>query len=118
MCALPIEPLLVKRKKAYELRISDWSSDVCSSDLPRALLPTGPRLTRLQEADVDHVALDDTADRRQQRRHVAALHPGAAARIEHGLQLLDHEGDVAAAAEHRGDHARQRQRTGERKSAV
>src|SRR3546814_1549655 len=23
----------LKRKKAYELRISDWSSDVCSSDL-------------------------------------------------------------------------------------
>src|SRR3546814_10652729 len=25
---------LVKQKTAYELRISDWSSDVCSSDLP------------------------------------------------------------------------------------
>src|SRR3546814_1464048 len=24
-----------KQKTAYELRISDWSSDVCSSDLPR-----------------------------------------------------------------------------------
>src|SRR3546814_4306621 len=33
-----------KQKTAYEMRISDWSSDVCSSDLPRrprsaALLP-------------------------------------------------------------------------------
>src|SRR3546814_7857834 len=26
-----------KQKTAYELRISDWSSDVCSSDLIRAL---------------------------------------------------------------------------------
>src|SRR3546814_1984439 len=26
---------LFKPKTAYELRISDWSSDVCSSDLPR-----------------------------------------------------------------------------------
>src|SRR3546814_12901426 len=25
-----------KQKTAYEMRISDWSSDVCSSDLPRA----------------------------------------------------------------------------------
>src|SRR3546814_10868470 len=25
----------VKQKTAYELRISDWSSDGCSSDLPR-----------------------------------------------------------------------------------
>src|SRR3546814_12234259 len=29
----------VKQKTAYELRISDWSSDVCSSDLSPALLP-------------------------------------------------------------------------------
>src|SRR3546814_7959350 len=26
-----------KQKTAYEMRISDWSSDVCSSDLPLAL---------------------------------------------------------------------------------
>src|SRR3546814_19430558 len=30
-----------KQKTAYEMRISDWSSDVCSSDLPkRAACPT------------------------------------------------------------------------------
>src|SRR3546814_9697184 len=27
-----------KQRTAYELRISDWSSDVCSSDLPQGLL--------------------------------------------------------------------------------
>src|SRR3546814_2764781 len=27
---------LFKQKTAYEMRISDWSSDVCSSDLDRA----------------------------------------------------------------------------------
>src|SRR3546814_2187820 len=27
-----------KQKTAYEMRISDWSSDVCSSDLPRQVL--------------------------------------------------------------------------------
>src|SRR3546814_8008751 len=26
----------LKQKTAYEMRISDWSSDVCSSDLPAA----------------------------------------------------------------------------------
>src|SRR3546814_9080705 len=26
-----------KRKTGYEMRISDWSSDVCSSDLPLAM---------------------------------------------------------------------------------
>src|SRR3546814_7605538 len=34
-----------KQKTAYEMRISDWSSDVCSSDLPG----TGPG--RLQSQD-------------------------------------------------------------------
>src|SRR3546814_6538751 len=28
-----------KQKTAYEMRISDWSSDVCSSDLPNAPVP-------------------------------------------------------------------------------
>src|SRR3546814_7236195 len=27
-----------KQKTAYDLRISDWSSDVCSSDLPHAAI--------------------------------------------------------------------------------
>src|SRR3546814_5955630 len=33
-----------KQKTAYEMRISDWSSDVCSSDLHDAVEP--PRLAR------------------------------------------------------------------------
>src|SRR3546814_8140284 len=33
-----------KQKTAYEMRISDWSSDVCSSDL--AHIELGPRVTR------------------------------------------------------------------------
>src|SRR3546814_8738018 len=28
----------VKQKTAYEMRISDWSSDVCSSDLATAMM--------------------------------------------------------------------------------
>src|SRR3546814_7057562 len=37
-----------KQKTAYEMRISDWSSDVCSSDLSRASLGscTHSRCTR------------------------------------------------------------------------
>src|SRR3546814_885925 len=31
-----------KQKTAYEMRISDWSSDVCSSDLPVWTYHTGP----------------------------------------------------------------------------
>src|SRR3546814_11607970 len=32
-----------KQKTAYEMRISDWSSDVCSSDLPLILDTADPR---------------------------------------------------------------------------
>src|SRR3546814_8475266 len=34
MCSLPLYLMCCKQKTAYEMRISDWSSDVCSSDLP------------------------------------------------------------------------------------
>src|SRR3546814_2124988 len=40
--------LLFKQKTAYELRISDWSSDVCSSDL-------------LQPGNVDIVLINDSS---------------------------------------------------------
>src|SRR3546814_2938752 len=35
---------VVKQKTAYEMRISDWSSDVCSSDLP-GIQPDGSYIT-------------------------------------------------------------------------
>src|SRR3546814_6839579 len=34
--------LFLKQKTAYEMRISDWSSDVCSSDLLRTMADVGP----------------------------------------------------------------------------
>src|SRR3546814_2242990 len=35
MWLVSIEIFFFKQKTAYEMRISDWSSDVCSSDLPK-----------------------------------------------------------------------------------
>src|SRR3546814_12466398 len=35
MCASLFFFFFFKQKTAYEMRISDWSSDVCSSDLPQ-----------------------------------------------------------------------------------
>src|SRR3546814_18200753 len=64
-----------KQKTAYEMRISDWSSDVCSSDLPaRPLLV----------ADRDHVIGEDAPecgvrDRRRAvlvRRRMGMRKPG------------------------------------------
>src|SRR3546814_4319838 len=47
-----------KQKTAYEVRISDWSSDVCSSDLFEGLTPT--MVVALGESGVR--TLDDLAD--------------------------------------------------------
>src|SRR3546814_1306505 len=42
-----------KQKTAYEMRISDWSSDVCSSDLRKE------RLRHLRRQDITDAALVD-----------------------------------------------------------
>src|SRR3546814_4475145 len=50
-----------KQKTAYEMRISDWSSDVCSSDLPHALVPIFPAsvsATDLVGVDMRQLAFD------------------------------------------------------------
>src|SRR3546814_4736091 len=39
-----------KQKTAYEMRISDWSSDVCSSDLAAAAARTGVPISKLKTA--------------------------------------------------------------------
>src|SRR3546814_10250169 len=38
-----------KQKTAYEMRISDWSSDVCSSDLPGNRVPPSVPIPRALE---------------------------------------------------------------------
>src|SRR3546814_14227289 len=64
--------VVIKQKSAYEVRISDWSSDVCSSDLdviddlPDAVQATDPanRAAVVEEANQELAAmLDDLAER-------------------------------------------------------
>src|SRR3546814_7846345 len=42
-----------KQKTAYEMRISDWSSDVCSSDLPSILTIPYAAITAFVDPSVD-----------------------------------------------------------------
>src|SRR3546814_11806970 len=63
-----------KQKTAYEMRISDWSSDVCSSDL----LVEADRAAQLLDGDV---ALD-------QGRHRGIGGPHAEAEEQHAAQHL------------------------------
>src|SRR3546814_9881722 len=78
--------LFFKQKTAYEMRISDWSSDVCSSDL----LPSE-----------DAVELDGVAHRLVDlQRHLLAAEDeggdglGALRRAQQRLRLLDRKSVV------------------------
>src|SRR3546814_5419135 len=51
-----------KQKTAYEMRISDWSSDVCSSDLIRPAVGSGKTGVNATGYPEGHYALSD-ADR-------------------------------------------------------
>src|SRR3546814_10414166 len=50
-----------KQKTAYEMRISDWSSDVCSSDLFAQHVAPGRAIMRLME-EIDQCLDDSGAD--------------------------------------------------------
>src|SRR3546814_14933716 len=47
-----------KQKTAYEMRISDWSSDVCSSDLARREPAVGAEALRLIEEEQHRGVMD------------------------------------------------------------
>src|SRR3546814_6864971 len=53
-----------KQKTAYEMRISDWSSDVCSSDLPRTIAEQYACLPSLQTFNqrLGDIAMADDPD--------------------------------------------------------
>src|SRR3546814_10635888 len=73
-----------KQKTAYEMRISDWSSDVCSSDLGVVLyeMLTGQRPEAAGETRVA-----STQTLRLPSEQLATLPPGTADRIAHGQGL-------------------------------
>src|SRR3546814_4986099 len=87
-----------KQKTAYEMRISDWSSDVCSSDLVRV---QGLRAAPL------------FVDNQVRQRHRLAEFLGAAAardRHQHGSQAADgaHRGPLRAVWRASGARLRRR----------
>src|SRR3546814_10570150 len=50
-----------KQKTAYEMRISDWSSDVCSSDLPLVCLTAySAPMAQLLDPHVDLLLVGDS----------------------------------------------------------
>src|SRR3546814_14074518 len=72
-----------KQKTAYEMRISDWSSDVCSSDLVGLLAANLAGLQRQVRAG------NIAADRRKDTLHAAARVGGAAHDLDLALAGID-----------------------------
>src|SRR3546814_3276516 len=69
-----------KQKTAYEMRISDWSSDVCSSDLGSAISRRGTAVV-LPDATVQRPGLPDVAAThaiREEVDHVTRHQPSPA----------------------------------------
>src|SRR3546814_7763452 len=63
-----------KQKTAYEVRISDWSSDVCSSDQLKVVRADKPLLEQLDFYPVDQAAPEFGAYQYNGRgRHFAGL---------------------------------------------
>src|SRR3546814_8604630 len=78
-----------KQKTAYEMRISDWSSDVCSSDLVGPVVPDRAR-GKLHAVAHDVVLIGEDVERvfRLQRLQLALRHrEGVVAEI-HLLRVL------------------------------
>src|SRR3546814_5518516 len=61
-----------KQKTAYEMRISDWSSDVCSSDLLSLAIGRRGQNVRLASQltgwDIDILTEQEESERRQKER--------------------------------------------------
>src|SRR3546814_13352789 len=75
------------------MRISDWSSDVCSSDL-MAIVVVDPRRTMTAEAADLHLALKPGTDVALFNGLLAHL---AASQASHGAFLAQHTAGLAAA---------------------
>src|SRR3546814_16685472 len=82
-----------KQKTAYEMRISDWSSDVCSSDLIEQ------RDLHLAPDRAPAVRIGELVHRERAHRHRERLRPGVAANPRddgHQRRERDHMLDRAA----------------------
>src|SRR3546814_746144 len=74
-----------KQKTAYEMRISDWSSDVCSSDLPF-------RRQRFRSAGGEAL---ETVERNRPA-HVVAAHVDNARRSSNIAEIINQQGLAVA----------------------
>src|SRR3546814_16330932 len=88
---------LFKQKTAYEMRISDWSSDVCSSDLLPARQHPAGRLAGNLRAPLRRRAID-TRRRRSPDHEEPTAHAGRTAAHRSAARVAHFEGEQALIA--------------------
>src|SRR3546814_5501593 len=95
-----------KQKTAYEMRISDWSSDVCSSDLrhPRLVVDERKALADepVEQRRLAHIGPADNGNRRVSRHDIVLISKHKA--INRAVSPSEDEGLVRAKREPR-NHA-------------
>src|SRR3546814_7662204 len=82
-----------KQKTAYEMRISDWSSDVRSSDLSGCKLDGSAIIGSKIERATKKGRADQEGPRGEPRLARAEVHEGCAAETGHGMDELDLRGE-------------------------
>src|SRR3546814_4340287 len=83
MWVLVLSVLFFKQKTAYEMRISDWSSDVCSSDLCHGwrLPPEGARCAAAKTSASKAESTGRSVKARTERRWRSASTTGEERRV-------------------------------------
>src|SRR3546814_6438754 len=76
-----------KQKTAYEMRISDWSSDVCSSDL-------GGRRRRLRHVHLHGVGLDRDGDDQHHQQHQHHVDQRRGVDVDHHFRSEEHTSEL------------------------
>src|SRR3546814_19106053 len=85
-CVIMYLVFFFKQKTAYEMRISDWSSDVCSSDLPRAVHQVAlVRFQVLRRADGFHHP--SRPDRGRRAEWLWQVEPGGSVALGDGREF-------------------------------
>src|SRR3546814_11516129 len=99
--------LFFKQKTAYDMRISDWSSDVCSSELPSSTPSSGSvpaSALRQQPAAEGCVHRRGTLDGREVAAVLDHHEAGVADAGGHRLVVPQRRQRVLTAAEHQRRH--------------
>src|SRR3546814_9983499 len=110
MCLVCV--FLFKQKTAYEMRISDWSSDVCSSDLDgdRLLKAVAQRIGDRLARACQRCRSEEAACQRQQarRQHIPPAALTHIAETDKGEQASPRAGAIETADARRLGHAERR----------